>query len=76
MFSMSSILSSFKFRSSDHEKNSKPPELENSSSAVKSGDVSAPKTDSSAQSQGEKRPAPCCCCKETKQKRDAWFVYC
>lgn len=69
---MSSIFAALKFGSADNDKNSKLPESENSSSVVKSVE-STLKTDTPV-AQGEKKPSPCCCCKETKQKRDAWYV--
>ncbi|KAK7585866.1 hypothetical protein V9T40_000045 [Parthenolecanium corni] len=69
---MSSIFAALKFGSADNDKNSKLPESENSSSVVKSVE-STLKTDTPV-AQGEKKPSPCCCCKETKQKRDACIV--
>lgn len=70
---MSSILSAFKFRSSD-DTNSKVPEVANSASEVKPQEISAPKTDVPGATEEKKKPSPCCCCKETKQKRDVWYV--
>lgn len=65
MFSLSSVLTALKPNSHKEETSQEMSSINDK----KSNDI--PKI-SNERSQGEKKPSPCCCCKETKQTRDAW----
>ncbi len=68
-FSLSSVFTALKFGDSRNSSDIK-------SHDILTNDMSEPPKNLSSKTEtqpsGEKKPAPCCCCKETKQARDAW----